>query len=82
MATLNVRNLPEPIQAKLRLRAAKSGRSMEAEAREILTAACREPRRAGAEDLQAFVDRLYRGRKPTAVVEELVAERRREAAKG
>jgi plasmid stability protein len=32
MATLNIRRLPEDVHAKLRVRAAKAGRSMEAEA--------------------------------------------------
>ena len=36
MATLNIRNLPETVRAKLRIRAAKADRSMEAEARAIL----------------------------------------------
>jgi plasmid stability protein len=39
MAILNVRNLPDDVHAKLRVRAAKAGRSMEAEARAILIAA-------------------------------------------
>lgn len=34
--TLTIRNLAEPIKQKLRMRAASHGRSMEAEAREIL----------------------------------------------
>jgi plasmid stability protein len=37
---LTIRRLPEPVQAALRERARRAGRSMEAEAREILTAAC------------------------------------------
>lgn len=39
MAALTIRNLDDDVKAKLRARAAKHGRSMEAEAREILTAA-------------------------------------------
>jgi plasmid stability protein len=35
MATPNIRRLPEGVHAKLRVRAAKAGRSMEAEARMI-----------------------------------------------
>ena len=35
--TLTIRNLAEPIKQKLRVQAALHGRSMEAEAREILT---------------------------------------------
>jgi plasmid stability protein len=35
-ATLTIRNLPEPVKQRLRMQAASHGRSMEAEAREIL----------------------------------------------
>ena len=38
MATLTVRNIPDEALAKLRVRAAEHGRSMEAEAREALVA--------------------------------------------
>jgi len=37
--TLTIRNLPQPVKQKLRLFAARNGRSMEAEAREILAQA-------------------------------------------
>ena len=37
---LTIRKLPEEVQALLRQRAAEAGRSVEAEAREIITAAC------------------------------------------
>ena len=37
--TLTIRNLEEPVKQKLRIRAASHGRSMEAEARDILTSA-------------------------------------------
>jgi hypothetical protein len=37
---LTIRRLPEPVQAALRERARQAGRSMEAEARQILTDAC------------------------------------------
>ena len=37
--TLTIRNLQEPVKQKLRMQAASHGRSMEAEAREILTLA-------------------------------------------
>jgi plasmid stability protein len=37
--TLTIRNLAEPVKQKLRMQAASHGRSMEAEAREILTMA-------------------------------------------
>ena len=41
--TLTIRNLQEPVKQKLRLQAASHGRSMEAEAREILTKAVTTP---------------------------------------
>jgi plasmid stability protein len=39
--TLTIRNLEEPVKQMLRMQAASHGRSMEAEARDILTAAVR-----------------------------------------
>jgi antitoxin FitA len=39
MASLNIRNVPESVRRALRLRAARKGRSMEAEARTILAEA-------------------------------------------
>ena len=41
MATLMIRDLDEDVKARLRVQAAKHGRSMEAEARHILGAALR-----------------------------------------
>lgn len=80
MAILNVRNLPEGTHARLRVRAAEHGRSMEAEARAILVEACGgSSRGADAASLPAWVDRLYGGNKPANAVERLIAERRREA---
>jgi plasmid stability protein len=83
MAVLNIRNLPDDVHARLRIRAAKAKRSMEAEARSILIEACRqeEPRTVTAEELQAWVDQLYGGNKPTNVVDQLIQERRAEAAR-
>lgn len=43
MATLTIRNLDEETKARLRVRAARHGRSMEAEARTLLAAAVRAP---------------------------------------
>jgi plasmid stability protein len=80
MATLTIRKLPDSIKAKLRTRAARTGRSMEAEARQILVAAtAAEEGPSAPEDLQLLVDDLYRGRRPSGVVDELIAERRRSA---
>jgi antitoxin FitA len=43
MAALSIRNLDESVKRRLQSRAASHGRSMEAEARAILTEAVREP---------------------------------------
>jgi plasmid stability protein len=43
MAVMTIRNLDEDVRDKLRVRAALHGRSMEAEARAILTAAVDSP---------------------------------------
>ena len=82
MPTLNIRNLSEAVHRRLRIRAAQAGRSMEAEARAILTAACSEGRSKWAPaDLQAWVVELYGGAKPRRVVDALIRERRREASR-
>jgi antitoxin FitA len=88
MATLNIRNLPHEIHRRLRIRAAEHGRSMEAEARAIISEACggRHEKAAArattvekVRELQAFIDKLYGDKKPKNVVDDLIAERRREA---
>lgn len=43
MATLTIRDLDEELRSSLRVRAARHGRSMEAEVREILRAALARP---------------------------------------
>lgn len=45
MATVTVRNLPDEVHRALRVRAALSGRSTEAEIRDILEATVRPPQR-------------------------------------
>jgi antitoxin FitA len=81
MATLNIRRLPEDVHAKLRVRAAKAGRSMEAEARMILADAVGkpEPKPVDLAALRVFMERLYGGKLPRGVVDDLIAERRWEA---
>jgi plasmid stability protein len=44
MPAITIRKLPEDLKQRLRMRAAAHGRSMEAEAREILTLALEESR--------------------------------------
>ncbi len=81
MATLNIRGLSDEVHQRLRLRAARNGRSMEAEARGILAESLAADELMTPEALQAWVAGLYRGRPPTGVVDELLAERRAEAAR-
>jgi plasmid stability protein len=82
MSVLNIRNLPDEVHRRLRVRAAEAGRSMEAEARAILTAACMsDAATLPASAMQDWVDELYRGGKPRRVVDELIKDRRREAAR-
>ena len=47
MASLVVRNIPDDVKERLRQRAAAKGRSMEAEARRILSEALKEDSRKG-----------------------------------
>jgi plasmid stability protein len=80
MAVLTIRKVPEAVRERLRLRAARAGTSMEAEARAILIQGSLQPaRRASPRSLQAWVDKLYGKRKPAGVVDSLLAQRRREA---
>ena len=61
MASLIIRRLEDTVKAKLRLRAASHGRSMEEEAREILRAgvrAKRVPRLNLAESIRRHIDPL------------------------
>ena len=77
MATLTIRNVPEEVRERLRLRAAQAGRSMEAEVRAILEAATlEEEARLAAGALQDWVAELYGGRPPRGAADELIAERR------
>lgn len=76
MAVLTVRNLPDQVRDRLRLRAAKAGTSMEEQVRLILTQASLEPAEpVSARGLPDWVNALYGSNKPTGVVEDLLAER-------
>jgi len=80
MAALTIRNVPDEVRDKLRARAEKNGRSMEAEVRAILEAAARtEQAKTSVAAVQEWIDRIYGDKKPKNVVEDLIAERRREA---
>ncbi|MEE9253431.1 MAG: hypothetical protein V3U43_00705, partial [Pseudomonadales bacterium] len=76
MAALNIRNLSDDVHRQLRILAAKAGHSMEAEAREILTRACRQRTATRpTSDLQQLVDELYEDHRPKSAVDELIEER-------
>jgi plasmid stability protein len=82
MAILNIRNLPDDVHAALRIKAAKAGLSMEAEARRILQEACIEKKEpASPSDLQALVQSLYGEQRPVDVTGDLIRQRRAEAEK-
>jgi len=81
MAILNIRNLPDQVHRNLRLRAAHAGRSMEAEARKILSDACTNiSAPVEVSEIREWVDTLYGQAKPQHVVEDLINERRHESA--
>ncbi len=82
MAVLTIRNLPDEVRDKLRLRAARAGTSMEAEVRAILIRASAErPESESSESLQEWVDSLYAGKRPDDSVGDLIRDRREEAAR-
>ena len=83
MATLNIRKLPDEVHQALRVRAARHGRSMEAEAREILADACR-PRLSGEETARRLREagrKAFGGKPPEGLLDEFLKERRVEAAR-
>lgn len=57
MASITIRRLDDSVKARLRIRAASHGRSMEEEAREILKAELK-PKRAHQENLADAIRRL------------------------
>ena len=73
---VTIRRLPEPVQAALRERARKAGRSMEAEARAILTAACVGRTRDGWLDGLRARAGARTGRRPQTDSAALIAEGR------
>ncbi|HEX7879675.1 MAG TPA: plasmid stabilization protein [Candidatus Eisenbacteria bacterium] len=81
MAVLNIRNLSDDVHQRLRERAERHQRSMEAEARTILTDVLLTERRSSPsmEHVRELIDTFYGDQKPTGVVDEFLAERRREA---
>jgi plasmid stability protein len=65
MASLSVRNLEDDLIARLRRRAARHGRSAEAEVRDILRRALSSEDEASFEDLAAELRALTAGRRHT-----------------
>jgi hypothetical protein len=91
MATLTVRNLPDEALAKLRVRAAERGRSMEAEARDALCALAdgarllRLPPRPSVDERVDEVQAMIKsrlGELPKGRVDAFLAERRAAAERG
>lgn len=58
MASITIRNMEEPLKARLRIRAAHHGRSMEEEARQILRNALSEQRPSSANLADAIARRF------------------------
>lgn len=77
MANLHVRNVPDEIVRKLKIRAAQRGRSTEAEHREILRQAVLGEKTDAFEELAARIRKLSEGRTHTPS-EDLVREGREE----
>lgn len=84
MATLTIRNLSDKVRDRLRVRAAKRGVSMEAEARAILTCSVEAPARKpqlSVAELQRWIgaNRKKPGADAEAGSAGLIRDRRREA---
>ena len=89
MATLTIRNLPDQVRDALRVRAAKNGRSMEAEVRALLEESAVESNDNELVDMSLpFSERLKQITQnhcvniyaaDVSLMDELEAERRREA---
>jgi plasmid stability protein len=87
MATLTIRNLPDDVRDRLRVRAAENGRSMEAEARATLADTYGSGDRGSRPDARERIERARRLVAPylkpgVSLVEELMAERRKAAERG
>jgi plasmid stability protein len=79
MPTLTIRNVPDEVHSRLRIRAARAGRSMEAEVRAILVdATSTDAGRLSVQVLRDWVERAYGSAKPRGVVEEFLVDRRAE----
>lgn len=83
MKTITVRQVPDDVHEATRLRAAAKGRSMEEEVRFLLVreAAPRREAREVLADLHRLAKGANKGKMPEGVVDEFLAERRRETAR-
>ena len=86
MATLTIRNLPDAIRDKLRIRAATNGRSTEAEVRSVLSEAVADEGEEVRPTIRERVERLQAAFAPFrsahgSIADELIAERRIEGWK-
>lgn len=85
MPTLNVRNIPEDVYQSLRETAARHGVSMESFVRDRLPAIANEPETSPWMTLEEIQREIAESRPKSergqSMVDDLIAERRREAAK-
>lgn len=79
MGILSVRNLPDSVLSRLKIRAAEHNRSMEAEARAILTEAVAGGQGPKYDSGRLFGLALRHGGVGEGVVDEFLSERREEA---
>ena len=91
MATLTVRNLPDEALSKFRIKAARNGRSMEAEARDLIVAIADGAELSAAPVALSFDERVDRaqamiraelGELPKGRVDAFIAERKAAAGRG
>lgn len=70
MATLNVKNLPDSLYQKLRIRAKRDRRSLAQEVIQILTQATEESSPLSILDLKGLGKEIWRDQDPAAFVEQ------------
>jgi plasmid stability protein len=70
MATLNVKNLPDSLYQKLRMRAKQDRRSLAQEVIQILTQATEESSPLSILDLKGLGKEIWRSQDPAAFVEQ------------
>jgi hypothetical protein len=76
---LIIQDVPATVWENLDRKAKASGRTIAAEAKALLEDALREPLADELDDLQRLVARFYGNQAPEKEVDELIADRRREA---